>query len=61
MQPWALGSGRYIYYMDWVSSHFISLRVRTEMVLKILVFSPFNHLTWLVAQESLIISLLDMV
>jgi hypothetical protein len=36
------------------SSHFSTLRMRMEMVLKMLVFSPFNHLTWLVAREDFI-------
>jgi hypothetical protein len=35
--------------MDGNSSHFSTLRMRTEMVLETLAFSPFNHLTQLVA------------
>jgi hypothetical protein len=34
---------------------FCALRTGTEMVLETLVFSPFNHLTWLVAREDFII------
>jgi hypothetical protein len=33
----------------------LALRMRMEMVLEMLVFSPFNHLTWLVAREDFII------
>jgi hypothetical protein len=43
------GSDRYIYDMEGNCSHISILRTRTEMVLETLVFSPFNHLTWLVA------------
>jgi len=32
-----------------------TLRTRTEVVLKTLVFSSFNHLTWLIAWENFII------
>jgi hypothetical protein len=35
-----------------------TLRTRTEMVLETLVYSPFNHLTRLVAEEDFIIGLL---
>jgi hypothetical protein len=28
----------------------------TEMVFKMLVFSPLNHLTWLIAQENFIVA-----
>jgi len=31
-----------------------SLMMKTEMVLEILVYSPFNHLTWLLGQEHFI-------
>jgi hypothetical protein len=55
-QPWTRGSGRYIYDMDGNSSHFSALRTSTEMVLETLVFSPFNHLTQLVAQEDFIMN-----
>jgi hypothetical protein len=49
------GSGQvYIYDTDWIPGHFSSLRTRTEMVLKMLVSSAFNHLTWLAARESFI-------
>jgi hypothetical protein len=44
MQLRALVLGRYIYDMDWISSHIRALRTRTEMVLKMTVFSSFNHL-----------------
>jgi hypothetical protein len=57
VQPWTQGSGRCIYDMDGNSSHFSTLRTRTEMVLEMLVFSPFNHLKQLVAQEDFIIIL----
>jgi hypothetical protein len=40
---------------DGNSSHFSTLRTRTEMVLETLVFSPFDHLTRLVARENFII------
>jgi hypothetical protein len=40
-------------FEDW--RHFSTLRTRTEMVLETLVFSPFNHLTRLVAREDFII------
>jgi hypothetical protein len=33
----------------------VTLRMRTEMVFEMLVFSPLNHLTWLIAQENFII------
>jgi hypothetical protein len=45
----------YIYDMDGNSSHFSTLRTRTEMVLETLVFLPFNHLTRLVTRENFII------
>jgi hypothetical protein len=32
------------------------MRTRMEMALETLVFSPFNHLTWLIAREDFIIS-----
>jgi len=32
-----------------------TLRMRTEMVFKMLVFLPFNHLTQLIAQENFVI------
>jgi hypothetical protein len=35
--------------------HISTLRTRTEIVFETLVFSPFNHLTWLIAQENFII------
>jgi hypothetical protein len=35
--------------LDWNSSHFSTMRTRTELVLETLVFSPFNHMTQLVA------------
>jgi hypothetical protein len=54
-QPGTRGSGRYIYETDGNSSHFSTLRTRTEMVLKTLDFLPFNHLMRLVAQEDFII------
>jgi hypothetical protein len=44
----------YLYDTDENSSHFSTLRTRTEMVLEALVFSPFNNLTWLVAREDFI-------
>jgi hypothetical protein len=31
-----------------------TLRTRTEMVFETLVFSPLNHLTWLIARENFI-------
>jgi hypothetical protein len=34
----------------------ITLRTRKEMVFEKLVFSPLNHLTWLIAQENFIIN-----
>jgi hypothetical protein len=45
----------YIYGIDGNSNHFSTLRTRTEKVLETLVFSPFNHLTRLVAREDFII------
>jgi hypothetical protein len=39
---------------DWVSSHVSTLRMRIEVVFETLVFSPFNHLTCLIAQENFI-------
>jgi hypothetical protein len=53
--PWTHALGRYIYGTDENSSHFSTLRMRTEMVLEMLVFSPFNHLMRLVDQEDFII------
>jgi hypothetical protein len=47
-------AGIYIYDTDGNFSHFSTLRTRMEMVLKTLVFSPFNHLTRLVAREDFI-------
>jgi hypothetical protein len=44
----------YIYDMDENSSHFSTMRTRAEMVLEMLVFLPFKHLTWLVAREDFI-------
>jgi len=35
--------------------HISTLRTRTETVFKTLVFSPFNHLTWLIVQENFIV------
>jgi len=41
---------------DWrISSHISTLRMRTEMVFEMLVFSPLNHLTQLVDWENFII------
>jgi hypothetical protein len=40
----------------WKKQCFEDLRTRTEMVFKTLVFSPLNHLTWLIAQKNFIIS-----
>jgi hypothetical protein len=50
MQPWTLGSCRYICDMDSISSHISTLKM-TLMVLK-MISLPFDHLTWLVAQEN---------
>jgi hypothetical protein len=41
------------YVMDGNSSHFSTLRTRTEMILE-KIFSPFNHLTRLEARENFI-------
>jgi len=38
-----------------IGIHIGTLRTRAETVFKTLVFSPFNHLTWLTAQESFIV------
>jgi hypothetical protein len=38
--------------------HISTLRMRTEMIFEILIFSLFNHLTQLIAQENFIISVL---
>jgi hypothetical protein len=40
--------------------YFSILRTRTEMVIETLVFSPFNHLTRLVAREDFIIYVLKL-
>jgi hypothetical protein len=45
----------YKYDTDGNSSHFSTLRTRTDMVLGKLVFSPFNHLMRLLAREDFII------
>jgi hypothetical protein len=41
---------------DYVLNHnpISTLRTRTETVFKKLIFSPFNHLTWLIARENFI-------
>jgi hypothetical protein len=38
-----------------VSKTISVLRTRPEMVFETLVFSPLNHLTWLIARENFII------
>jgi len=30
-------------WTDWISSHVSTLRMKAEMVIEMLVFSPFNH------------------
>jgi hypothetical protein len=40
---WIRNSGRYIYDMDWFSRHISTLRMRTEMVLEMLVFSLLTN------------------
>jgi hypothetical protein len=52
---WTWNLGRYIYDTDWFSRHISTLKTRAEMVLEMLVFLPFNQLTWLVAREHFII------
>jgi hypothetical protein len=50
--------GHSVYDMDGNSSHFSTLRTRTEMVLETLIFSPFNHLTRLVARQNFITAMI---
>jgi hypothetical protein len=38
--------------VKWLSSE--KTKTRTDMVFEMLVFSPLNHLTWLIAQENFI-------
>ena len=46
---WDVHSGRYIYDVHWNPRHSV------QVVLKMLVCLPLNHLTWLVAWESFVV------
>jgi hypothetical protein len=52
---WTWNSGRPISDTDWFHRYISTLKMRTEMVLETLVFSPLNQLTRLVVQKYFII------